>query len=207
MFEEQNTILEFCKYVQPIVSGCAGFIRTDGYMTHYPGHIILMNADESFVSIIKIPVIFDIKLTAIIGDFLKLKTEEEMMHLFDKIYFIGWNIKEFKMLNYANNYDILNTCQSEYSEEDCYNIPGFREGMSNSEIDFISIPTLDNENRVYRIPVSKAITNASKSDSISINIYKYQLNPNDQMLRTVRYTVFKKKFKLNIDIYFNIIRL
>ncbi len=199
-----NNLIEFYNYIRPIVSGCAGFIRTDGYMLHYPGVIVLMNADESFVSIIKIPVIFDIKLVSIIGEFLKLKTDEEILNMYNRLYFTGWNLKEFSLVKYMNDYNILNQYQCEFQEDDCFNLSGFTEGMSNSEISFISIPK--NEYRVYRIPVSKAITNVAKSDSVSIKIYKY-LWSNDDMLRTVRYTVFKKKFKLNIDIYCNIILL
>lgn len=200
-----TNLIEFYNYIRPIVSGCAGFIRTDGYMLHYPGIIVLMNADESFVSIIKIPVIFDIKIVSIIGDFLKLKTDEDILDLFNRIYFIGWNLKEFNLVKYMNDYNILNQYQPEFQEDDCYNLNGFTEGMSNSEISFMSIPK--NNYRVYRVPVSKAITNAAKSDSVSIKIYPYLYNTKDSMIRTVRYTVFKKKFKLNIDIYCNIILL
>lgn len=200
-----TNLIEFYNYIRPIVSGTAGFIRTDGYMLHYPGIIVLMNADESFVSIIKIPVIFDIKLVSIIGDFLKLKTDEEILNLQNNLYFIGWNIKESKLIQYMNDYNVLNHYQCEFQEDDCYNLQGFTEGMSSSEISFISVPMSDY--RVYRIPVSKSITNAAKSDSVSIKIYPYLYNVNDTMIRTVKYTVFKKKFKLNVDIYCNIILL
>lgn len=200
-----TNLIEFYNYIRPIVSGCAGFIRTNGYMLHCPGIIVLMNTDESFVSIIKIPVIFDIKLVSIIGEFLKLKTDEEIINLQNNLYFIGWNIKEAMMIKYMNDYNILNQSQCEFQEDDCYNLRGFTEGMSNSEISFMSIPK--NDYRVYRVPVSKSITNAAKSDSVGIKIYPYLYNMNDTMIRTVRYTVFKKKFKLNIDIYCNIVLL
>ena len=47
MTEQQLKNIEFCKYLQPIVSGCSGFIRTEGYMYHFPGHVIMMSFDES----------------------------------------------------------------------------------------------------------------------------------------------------------------
>jgi hypothetical protein len=198
-------LIEFCKYVQPIVSGCAGFIRTNGYMLHQPGVIVMMSADETFVSIIKIPVIFDLRITAIIGDFIKLKDDSEMLNLFDNIYFTGWNIKEDHLKRYLSDYitiDEWDRCI--FQEEDCFNLQGFDIGMKSSDIGYINI--LDRD-RFYRVPVSKSITNVSKSDKCGIKIYDYLYDTNHPYLKTVKYTIFKKKFKLNVEVFCNIILL
>ena len=50
---------EFCSYIQPILNSCSGFIKTDGYMTHFPGVIVTMDADQTFYGIIHIPVIYN----------------------------------------------------------------------------------------------------------------------------------------------------
>ena len=63
-----NDNVDFCNYVQPIVNGCAGFIKTDGYMTHIPGTIIMMSSDETCCAIIHIPVIYNIYITNKVPD-------------------------------------------------------------------------------------------------------------------------------------------
>ena len=88
-----NDYVDFCNYVQPIVNGCAGFIKTDGYMTHIPGTIIMMSADETCCAIIHIPVIYNIYMTSIINTFLAIKTPEYQSIFPRLIYFNGWNIK------------------------------------------------------------------------------------------------------------------
>ena len=54
----------------------------------------------------------------------------------------------------------------------------------------------------YIIPASKSITQAAKADTVSLKIYN---NPRNPLVKTVRYTIYKKKFKLPVDIYSNIL--
>ena len=99
MTEWELKNIEFCKYLQPIVSSCSGFIRTVGYMYHFPGCVVLISFDEAYLSIIKLPVVYDIYMTANINTFLGLKEENEMANFKDYIYFTGYNIKMNKMIS------------------------------------------------------------------------------------------------------------
>ena len=191
-------ILDFFKYVQPIVSGSLGFIKTEGYMTHFPGVVVAMSADEMYCGIIHIPVIFNVYMTSRINTFLQLKTPEDQY--LENTYFVGNNIKGNSMWNYFNQYDGIDTkLPCIYSEPDCYNVPGFDVCMESSSI---SSTIVVDGSRYFVVPASKSITQASKSDTVSLKIYD---NPRSSQIKTVRYTVYKKKFKLPVDIYSNII--
>ena len=41
-------ITDFFNYVQPIVSGSLGCMKTEGYFTHFPGVIVAMSSDETY---------------------------------------------------------------------------------------------------------------------------------------------------------------
>ena len=75
---------DFCNYIQPIINSCSGFIKTDGYMVHFPGTIVIMDADQTFYGIIRIPVIYVFKFTAIINDFMSMKKPEQ--RIFSNLY-------------------------------------------------------------------------------------------------------------------------
>ena len=198
-----DNYIEFCKYINPIITGCAGFIRTAGYIAHIPGYIIMMSDDESFINIIKIPIIFNIMITAKINDLLKLKDENSMMNLFQNTYFLGSNIKcnnSIKYFNIYNNIDNKTICI--YSEDDCYNINNFSVVSSNTEIGYINV---SNGIKNFMVPASKSITNLNKADKVGLKIYNYIINQNDNNIKTIRYSLYKNKFKLIADIYSNII--
>lgn len=200
---EPSLYIDFCKYVNPIITSFAGFIRTTGYITHIPGYIIMMSDDESFINIIKIPIIFNIMITAKINDLLKLKDENNMMNLFQNTYFLGSNIKcnnSIKYFNIYNNIDNKTICI--YSEDDCYNINNFSVVSSNTEIGYINV---SNGIKNFMVPASKSITNLNKADKVGLKIYNYIINQNDNNIKTIRYSLYKNKFKLIADIYSNII--
>ena len=200
MNEQQIKNIEFCKYLQPIVSGCSGFIRTVGFMYHFPGHLVLMSFDESYLSIIDLPVIYDIYIVASINTFLGLKEEEQMANLIENVYFTGYNIKMNRMkYSYPFYSNIDSIVPLIYHEPDCYNIIGFEEAVSSSEIKYVNV---SDGNYNYRIYTSKAITPLNKGDSASLDIF---LSNELENVRIVRYTVFKKKFKLNIQIFSKIL--
>lgn len=198
-----NDYVDFCNYVQPIVNGCAGFIKTDGYITHIPGTIIMMSADETCCAIIHIPVIYNIYMTSIINTFLAIKTPEYQSIFPRLIYFNGWNIKRDKLLYYCNVFsDIDRTSRCIYSEPDCFNIPGFEDAMNTTSIEHVNVSDgIYN----YRIPASKSITAAVKADTISLKIYEDTSGYGS--VKTVRYTIQKKKFKISVDVFSNIIML
>ena len=200
---ESSLYIDFCKYVNPIITSFAGFIRTSGYVTHIPGYIIMMSDDESFINIIKIPIIFNIMITAKINDLLKLKDKNSMMNLFQNTYFLGSNIKCNNSINYFNIYNnIDNKTICIYSEDDCYNINNFSVVSSNTEIGYINV---SNGIKNFMVPASKSITNLNKADKVGLKIYNYIINQNDNNIKTIRYSLYKNKFKLIADIYSNII--
>ena len=191
-------IIDFFSYVQPIVNGSLGFIKTEGYFTHFPGVIVAMSSDETYCTIIHIPMIFNVYMTAEISTFLQLKTPD--VQRLENTYFVGNNIKNTSMMNYFKFYDgIDDRAKCIYSEPDCYNIPGFAECIANSNISSVIVA---DGSRYYMIPASKSITQAAKGDSVSLKLYD---NPRSPMIKTARYTVYKKKFKLFVDIYSNIL--
>lgn len=198
-----DNYIEFCKYINPIITGCAGFIRTTGYIAHIPGYIIMMSEEETFVNIINIPVIFNIVIIAKINDLLKLKEENDMLNILQNTYFLGNNIRYNNLIKYFNLYNSIdNMSNCIYLEDDCYNISGFDERVKNSDIGFINIPY---NNRVFMIPASKSITNLNKSDKVSLKIYNYIENIYNNNIKTIKYSVYKNKFKLIVNIFCNII--
>lgn len=191
-------ITDFFNYVQPIVSGSLGFMKTEGYFTHFPGVIVAMSSDETYCAIIHIPVIFNVYMTAQISTFLQLRTPE--IQSLENTYFVGYNVKNASMMNYFNLYNgIDDKTECIYSEPDCFNIPGFEGCMASSNISSVIV---SDGAGYYIIPASKSITQAAKADTVSLKIYN---NPRNPLVKTVRYTIYKKKFKLPVDIYSNIL--
>ena len=206
MMNENVNLEDFCKYIKPIVTSCSAFVRTNGYVTHIPGRILMMSLDETFFIKIDIPVIYDMIFTANIGEFLfSANNDDSASDVFNNIYFLGYNIKYDSLMRYNNIYSYNEEYSNVYYyEEDCMNnIPDFEEySKSSTVVKFINIITKDN---FYKIPVSKAITSINKGDICSLKILDYLPNIQDKTKRTVKYIVYKKKFKLNVEIFFNIL--
>ena len=198
MIPDRQHILDFFSYVQPILNGSLGFIKTEGYFTHMPGMLLAMSSDETYFAVIQIPVIFNVYITAEINTFLQLKTPD--VQYLENLYFVGNNIKLNSMMEYLASYNgIDDKVPCIYTEPDCYNIPGFTECMKRSDI--CNVRVADGK-RYFVIPASKAIAQASKADTVSLKIYD---NPRSPMIKTVRYNIYKKKFKLFVDIFSNIL--
>jgi hypothetical protein len=197
--------IDFCNYIKPIVTGCSGYIRTNGYMMHKPGSLVLLSSDETTIAIVPLGVIFNIKYTCHIGDFLKLKTDEEMSNFQELCYFLGWNTIEDRIDKYFSIYmNLIKYGLLEYEYNNCLELPTFSLNVASSEIHYINIP---NGNSFYRIPVSKAITPLNKSDTCDLKVYKYVMDPTNDRIKTIRYSVYKKKFKLSFDVYMNVLVL
>lgn len=198
-----NDFKEFCSYIQPILNSCSGFIKTDGYMTHFPGVIVTMDADQTFYGIIHIPVIYNLYFTCIISDIMAMKKPENQ--IFENLYFSGNNIKGNTLLRAFELFDNIDSkVRCIYYEPDCYNINGFTTVSAVSSIGSVNVFTASDR---YRIPASKAITPLSKGDTASLRIYDYVVNPIDPGVKTIRYSMFKKKFKLAVDVYSNILTI
>lgn len=188
--------------IQPIINSCAGFIKTDGYMTHIPGFILMMDASESYFSIIRLPFTEYTLILAEINTLMSLKTPDKRADV-NSLYFSGNNLVYNKLMSYYNRYNDID-CKSKcvYSSPNCMDLVGFKDAVSESIIGKMNV----SDGRYnYLIPVSKAITPITKADSVSLNIY----DSNDTLdsIRTVQYIIKKKKFKVIIEIFSNIMLL
>ena len=197
-------LVEFCKYIQPILTGCAGFTKTDGYMVHLPGVLLFTSDDNCFFGIINLPVIFDIIIVAKSKVFLGCKEIEQQRELLQRIYFLGNNMVFDDIMRFYNIYKNTESLPLYYYEEDCYNIEGFAEHSKKSTFNIGWLKIIDNNQTMYRIPCSKYITPLTKADSCSIGIYAYANDPTDFYKRSVIYSIYKHKFKFAYNIYFNI---
>jgi len=195
--------VEFYKYLQPIMNSSFGVIKSDGYMTHIPGTVMTMSDDESMFAFIKIPVIEDMYLTSIISKYIGLKEIDENIDLNSTLYFSGWNVKRDRLINLYNIYSgIENKVRCLYYSPNCNTIPGFTEAVSTPNIMTMNV---SDGMYNYRIPVSKSITSISKSDNVELRIYDCVYNPMNCNVKTVHYRIFKKKFKIFIDVFVNIL--
>lgn len=188
--------------IQPIINSCAGFIKTDGYMTHIPGFILMMDASESYFSIIRLPFTEYTLILAEINTLMSLKTPDKRADV-NILYFSGNNLVYNKLMSYYKRYNDID-CKSScvYSSPNCMDLTDFRNAVSESTIGKINV----SDGRYnYMIPVSKAITPITKADSVSLNIYNY--NDTLDNIRTVQYIIKKKKFKVTIEIFSNIMLL
>lgn len=197
-------LVEFCKYVQPILVGCAGFTKTAGYMAHIPGVLMFMSEDNCVFGIINLPVVFDINIVAKSNWFLSAKEPEQQEGILERIYFMGNNIIYDNMMRYYDAYKNTESFPLYYQEDDCYNIPGFDFHSKRSTFDIGWLNIVDNQKTLYRIPCSKYLTPLTKSDTCALKIYQYIHVP-DPMRRTAVYEIYKQKFKLKYHVYFNIL--
>lgn len=200
---DPNICLEACTYLQPLINSCSGFIKTEGYFAHDPGVISMFSADETFFSCIQIPVCFDISFVSNINKFLSNKTEDEMKNIFSNIYFLGENLVKDRLDTYRMLYTSLEVTKTPLFIADDYTmIPGFEEAVNSVEVTNLAVTM---PNIKFVIPVSKAITPINKGDTCSVSIYEDAYNRLGSY--TVKYSIFKKKFKVFVNIYFNVLSL
>ena len=193
---------EFLNYVAAIATRCSGFIRSVGYVTHRPGLLLMMNEQETFLVTVIIPVIYNLPFTAKIKDINNCKDfEGNEKDFYEFIYFSGYNQKELRCLDYFTGYNAIKSNRMIYYEDNIMNIPGVEEKILNP-IDRINI--IHNGVR-YLIPIGKSITNLNKKDTCALSIYNHIYNSN--ICNTVKYTIYKEKFKLYVDMWFNILRV
>ena len=192
------------EYLQPIINVSAGFMKTDGYMLYMPtGVLVLIDENEMYCGIIegldcKIP--YTSNIMAKTNSFMSLKNPENQD--IDNLYFTGWNIKYNHMLYcYLQYHNIDSKVNCIYDQIDS-NVNGFQELVSQSNIQNLNIPI---DSLLCRLPVSKSITNRVKGDSVRLQIYDYISQPENNQIKTVKYSLFKKKFGLVINIFTNIL--
>lgn len=192
------------KYLQPIINVCAGFIKTDGYMLYLPsGTLILSDDNEMYCCIINdlLPSDYQNGIVAKINTFMSLKNPNDQS--IDNLYFTGWNIKYNSLLDYYLKYNnIDNKVQCIYDQANCETISEFSNLVAKSNIQNINIYF---DSILYRLPISKSITNLTKGDQIRLQIYNYILQPKNPQIKTVKYSLFKKKFGLMVNIFTNIL--
>lgn len=203
-FTQKQRNEAFYNYIKPIVSNCSGFIKTEGYMVYIPspgGWILITDADSTHFGIITIvnpSIQINQLFVAKINTFLSLKEISE--NLVDQLYFLGGNKILRAMLDTFNKfyYHIDEDFIPLYYEEDCHNIPGFDE--ANSSVNITQFKIIDKATTYYLIPVSKAITTATKSDKISLSIYS-TTHYADPRYKTLRYQIYKKKYGVWLDLF------
>lgn len=200
--DSEKKIIEFCDYIQPIVNGCGGFIKTVGDFAHFPGCLILQSNDISFLSIIELPKYYSIRISGKCNTLLSLKEDLLKINIIDKLAYLGNFNKYHEMLNNYNKYYDLTTNSNNIivlSIDDMYAVNGFEEMSKSTDISHIMLTDYEGINHI--IYVSKIITPLVKGDTCKFILYKNIINN----IYTVEYRIYKKKFKLNMSVFFNII--
>lgn len=193
--------IEFCNYLQSIVNSCSGFIKTKGDFYHVMNAVIMSSEDRCFLSIVDIPISYNFRLTGKCGALLSIKDDQIKSNVSKYLNYYGATTRGNELLNLYNEYyNNLSIYEMVYHEENAYNIPGFENAVSKTDLSLI--PVVDKYGIMHMINSSKSITPLNKSDTCSVSIYK-----KTDTIYTVEYRIFKKKFKLYMSIYFNIIKL
>lgn len=191
-----STMAEFVEYVQSIVKSCAGFIKTDGNFLHVPGTIYMISDDCTVLSKVNIPLLNQTVFGGNINTFLKISSPEDMENITRSLYPLGNNLLMQRMIEQCGRYDaVLSLAPIEY-EEDCTLIPYFDELSQDGEMNPLKYMGGTGQ---YILYISKWLLPMNKGDLCKLSIY------NNGELKTVCFTVHKKKMKLDVQIMYNII--
>lgn len=192
---------EIYAYLQPIVSGCGGFIKTKGFMVVEHDVLLMMSLDRAFLSVIKIKPL-NILYTSYIKDFINCKNNPESFMQSTTFYgsiqiYNEITSKYHEICGGVNTVPIYTedlTAYQVYEEDNMYNIPGFEDQVKSTGLSWISF---NDGNRKYKICISKIIFPLNKGDHSSISIYDiYKDNT-----RLFKYQLHKNKLKLSVDVY------
>lgn len=191
---------EIYAYLQPIVSGCGGFIKSNGYMVVLNNELIMMSEDRAVMSVVHIQPL-SIVYIARIKEFINAKKDPSTF--FQQTKFMGslqvLEEIENKFYLYHNTEHMCGLAENVFDpifqEEDMFVFPTFREKISSIGRSFLKIT---NGGEYYYIPVSKAIFPINKDDQCSLKVFKWF---DEQNTRVFKYEVYKKKLKLVIHIY------
>lgn len=195
------TQAELYKYLQPIVSGLGGFIKSKGHMVVEHNVLLLMSHDRSFLSVIPIKPLNFI-YTAEIKEFNKCNkspdTFIEQTTFFGSIQIHDEIVSKYHQLYHANNgkliYEEDLTKYQVYEEDNMFNLQDFEERVKSTNLSWI---LFNDGNRPYKICISKIIFPLNKGDHSSISIY----DAYGDNTRLFRYRIHKNKLKMYADIY------
>lgn len=188
-------------YLQPIVSGCGGFIKSNGYMVVLDNELVMMSEDRAVMSVVHIQPL-NIVYIARIKDFINAKKDPSTF--FQQTKFMGSQqvLSEIENKFYVYHESECmsggvaeNVFDPIFQEENMFVFPTFREQISSTNRSFLKIT---NGGEYYYIPVSKAIFPINKDDQCSLKVFKWF---DEQNTRVFKYEVYKKKLKLVIHIY------
>lgn len=186
------TNTDIYNYLYPIISGCGGFIKSDGYVMVRCNTVVLMTYDRAFLSVIPINPI-NLVYIALIKDFVNAKNDPE--NFITNTHFNGNMLVYYEM---ESKYELYtNTIQDnimEYHEDDIYNIPKFEDHMKVSGFHWTSFGV---NGVCYKLMVSKSIFPINKGDTCSVSIF----NMHNDNTRILKYRIYKKKLKVYTDIY------
>jgi len=180
------------EYLVPIVKGCSGFIKSQGYMTVENDHLILMSFDRSHITIVQINPL-NLIFAAEIKSFINCKDDPESF--ITKTYSLG-NYQLYCEMSekYKQYWRVLVDNKPIYSEIDMYNIEGFANEILSNKISWI---IFNDGMTKYKTPVSKWITQLNKGETCSLNIYDiYKDNT-----RLFNYIIHKNKLKVDAYLF------
>ncbi|WP_301204564.1 hypothetical protein [Bacteroides acidifaciens] len=178
-------------YLKPIVTGCSGFVKSNGFMLVQHDLLVMMSYDRSTIDMIRIQPL-NILFVAYISDFVGCKdTPETFMQ---QCAFYGSNIilneMTYKTIGYQS---IVNNTPLEYCEDNVYNLPDFQEKLKTP----IQWTVFSGNGQRYKMAVSKVIFPLNKGDECAVKIY----DPYADNTRIMLYSVYKKKLKVTVDIF------
>lgn len=177
-------------YLKPIVTGCSGFVKSNGFMLVQHDLLVMMSYDRSTIDIIKIRPL-NIFFVAYISTFVGCKDEPETF--MQRCAFYGSNIILNEMAQKAMCYQSIMGTTPEYCEDNVYNLPDFQEKLKTP----IQWTVFSGNGQRYKIAVSKVIFPLNKGDECAVKIY----NPYADNTRIMVYSVYKKKLKVTVDIF------
>lgn len=187
-------------YLQPIVSGCGGFIKSNGYMLILNDILVMMSHDRAMMSAVHIQPLNMIYIASI-KDFINAKNDT--CSFVEKTRFVGsYQIyKEIENIFYMYHEMDMHSINTEgvyspiFQENDMFVFPTFQDNVKQVTK---SVLKITNGIEYYCIPVSKAIFPINKDDQCSLKVFDWTNDPNT---RIFKYEVYKKKLKTTIHIY------
>lgn len=178
-------------YLKPIVSGCSGFVKSNGFMLVQHDLLVMMSYDRSMINMVRIKPL-NIIFVSYISTFIGCKDDPETF--MQQCAFYGSNIILNEMTDKAIGYQsIVNNTPLEYCEDNIYNLPDFQKKLKTP----IQWTVFSGNGQRYKMAVSKTIFPLNKGDECAVKIY----NPYVDNTRIMLYSVYKKKLKVMVNIF------
>lgn len=183
-------ISDIYDFLYPIITGCAGFIKSNGSVYIDNNIVYMLSEDKCFFSIVRLPIDTGIRYINNISTFVSCKQNPNDIKIHPR--FFGSNIliqDYYRLITLFN--DITNNSVKEYDSE-IYDI------YSNIKDNNIIWTDVVNGNTMYKIYSDKSIFPINKGDSCRLNVFN---NIQDQSTKYMIYNIRKKKLKCNVEIF------